>query len=323
VDIPGPSNLTVDLSFSTLECKPRKLSESKYVTNAVNSIDQLVPFCIEKSKTKKLTKPKKKEDIDSFIWDDLMSSMSRDSQYRYVPGFQNFPQVKNIPEHLMPDSIATNICFEDNITEKTIAPTLLYNLPDVGVPVSEPVPSQIDKPVPPPQSEPADLQRKAEPEPSLPPPTPPAPKSAHFRPEQYQPKLPVPAVQEKPISPLPIPAPSGVQSAPPPPPPPPMEPKQPTQPESQRGGNQRPEPAQETEDFFTQLRKKIEERNRQRRVEREEAAPQRQSPKPSQREGEDFHNQLLKKILERRESMIEDDAEESRRKKEDEAEWSS
>jgi hypothetical protein len=338
----GPSNLNVDLSFSTMDSKPRKLSEPKYVPNAVNSIDELVPFCIEKPKNKKPKRKadiaKRKADIDPFVWDDLMSSVSRDSKIRYIPGYQNLPEAKNIPEQLMPDTAAINITFDKN-KEGNIAPSYFFDLPDVGVP-PEPVPSQTDKPVVPQPSEPraaepkmktdepsvpslplptppAPKQQKIDVEPSmpslLPPPTPPAPKPAEPRIPMPPPPTLAQPVQEKRISPLPIPPP--VSSAPPPPPPPP--PQQMMVPQSRMWPE--PEPRREhPEDFNTQLQKKIEERRKSMKDPKPE--PQRRIPAAPKQES--FQDQLKKIISERRESMIEDETEERKRKKQEDDEWS-
>jgi len=144
--IEGPSNLNVDQTFSSLEQQPRRLSEVKYMPPGVLSIDELVTFSTEQPKSKKTAKPKKKEDIDPLIWGDLMSSVSRDSQYRYVPGFQNLPATKNIPDHLMSDSVALNVSFQEKFSEESIAPSHFLSLPDVGLP--EPaIPTQTDKPL--------------------------------------------------------------------------------------------------------------------------------------------------------------------------------
>jgi hypothetical protein len=299
----------------------------------------LVPFCIEKPKNKKPKSPKRKADIDPFVWDDLMSSVSRDSKLRYIPGYQNLPEAKNIPDQLMPDTAAINISFDDKNTEGNIAPSYFFNLPDVGVP-PEPVPSQTDKPVAPPPSEPrvaepkmktdepsvptlplptppAPKHQKIDVEPSvpslLPPPTPPAPKKAEPRIPMPPPTLAQP-VQEKLVSPpLPIPPPPSVSSAPPPPPPPP----QTMVPQSRIWPD--PEPRREVpEDFNTQLQKKIEERRKSMKEPKPE--PQRRIPPAPKQES--FQDQLKKMILERRESMIEDESEERKRKKQEEDEWS-
>jgi len=127
-----PSNQEVDLSFSIMEQFPRKSQTKKVSHPVVSSVDELVPFGQEKSKVKKSKKPKRKEDIDPLVWDDLMSSLCREPQDRYVPGFQNFPENPHLPEHLMSSNVATNITYE-KISKDTIAPTLLWDLPPVGV----------------------------------------------------------------------------------------------------------------------------------------------------------------------------------------------
>jgi len=219
----GPSNLDVDLSFSILDTGPRKLSETKYVPAEIHSVDGLVPFGMGKPKPKKSTKPKRKDDIDPLIWDDLMFSVSRDSQYRYVPGFQNFPESKNIPEHLMPNSVATNVSFEHKVTDDPIAPTLLLSLPAVGISEisSEPaLPTPIDKP-PSPEKDITQLPSN----PALPP---------QMKTEQQTSQQPPYATKEEFKKPSPIiisppepkleiesPQQTGLKSIPPPPPPPP------------------------------------------------------------------------------------------------------
>jgi hypothetical protein len=141
-----PSNEEVDLSFSIMEQYPRK-TQPKKTSPVATSIDELVLFGQEKPKVKKSKKPKKKEDIDPLVWDDIMSSVCRDPQYRYVPGFQNFPSNSNLPDHLMSSKVATNISYE-KISKETIAPTLIWDLPLVGIdPV--PTPSATLQPNPP------------------------------------------------------------------------------------------------------------------------------------------------------------------------------
>jgi len=182
-----------------------------------------------------------------------MSSVSRDSQYRYVPGFQNLPSTKNIPDHLMSDSVALNVSFQEKFSEESIAPSLYLNLPEVGIP--EPaIPTLTDKP---PSLEKTTPQQPVDgallPPPSVPSPTtlplpkpitriplppkeeeinpasnhfpPPPPHSSSTQPKSVLPLPPPPKEEEikPPTNSIP-PCPSNstqLKSIPPPPPPPP------------------------------------------------------------------------------------------------------
>jgi hypothetical protein len=276
-----PSNQEVDLSFSVMEQYPRK---SKKVSPPVaSSVDELVLFGQEKPKVKKSKKPKRKEDIDPLVWDEIMSSsVCRESQYRYQPGFQNFPENSHLPDHLMPSNVATNITFE-KISKETIAPTLLWDLPPVGIDSDTPSVT----PVPPatPQTPiPADQTRRIKKEdtetrPTVPlPPSPtqqtdievrptiPPPPPIHRVEPEIRPPIPPPLPVQKEnteVIPLP-PVPSGiigpgVSNIPPPPPPPPVVrrtvPVPPAVPRPTR--NTRIEPQ---EDLHTQLYARILER---------------------------------------------------------------
>jgi len=225
-----------------MEQFPRK-SQPKNVSHpVVSSVDQLVQFGQEKPKVKKSKKPKRKEDIDPLVWDDIMSSVCREPQDRYTPGFQNFPDSHNLPEHLMSSNVATNISYE-KISKDTIAPTLLWDLPPVGFdPVTPSVTPQPETPTPPSVIGANDKPIKKEdtetrptvnttaetedrPNISLPPPTPP------YQEREVRPRIPIPPppVQKTevplpiniPPPPVNIPAPPSV-NIPPPPPPPPM-----------------------------------------------------------------------------------------------------
>jgi hypothetical protein len=206
-----------------MEQFPRK-SQPKKGSLPVSSVDELVTFGQEKPKFKKSKKPRRKEDIDPLVWDDIMSSVYREPQDRYKPGFQNFPEDSHLPDHLMSSNVATNITYE-KISKDTIAPTLLWDLPPVGV---DPTPSVTPKtpqipetPIPPSvspsgqQTRPATADTQVRPSIPLPPP-PPSQIETEVRPSiPLPPPLPVQKTEVVPLPPGP-----GVSNIPPPPPPP-------------------------------------------------------------------------------------------------------
>jgi hypothetical protein len=220
-----PSNQEVDLSFSIMEQFPRK-SQPKKGSLPVVSVDELMTFGQEKPRVKKSKKPKRKEDIDPLVWDDIMSSVYREPQDRYKPGFQNFPENSHLPDHLMSSNVATDITYE-KISKDTIAPTLLWDLPPVGVDPVTPsltpkTPQLPETPIPPSVSPPPQQTRptadtEVRPTIPLPPPSPPQ-KEMVVRPAiPLPPPLPVQKTEVVPLPPGP-----GVSNIPPPPPPPPM-----------------------------------------------------------------------------------------------------
>jgi len=157
-----PAENDIDLSFSIIEqhqqysVKKNLRKENSHVY-PYSSVDELITFGQQSKHVKKQRKPNKpyknKDDIDPLIWDDFMSTIKRDPGLNFVPGFNNFPVARNLPDHLMAPNVATNISFfNDKTVDNTIAPTLYLNLPEVGIKDNDkstlPQPNNQENPVP-------------------------------------------------------------------------------------------------------------------------------------------------------------------------------
>jgi len=274
----------MDISFSIIEQHQHYLGQKNPVKENsphpyYSSVDEFVPFGQESKLARKHKKPnrpyKNKDDIDPLIWDDFMSKIKRDPGLNYVPEFNNFPEARNLPDHLMAPNVATNIFLfnEKTVDNNTIAPTLYLNLPEVGIQdkPNPPQPNILEKPVSLPPTPPPQPNISEKPV-SLPP-TPPQPniseKSVSLPPTPPpQPNLPVPPNIPVPVHPSPpklplphqdeefVPTPRrpGLSSIPPPPPLPPV-----TRPAlsrtrpSQPGPSQPRPPPSPAPDLFSEL----------------------------------------------------------------------
>jgi hypothetical protein len=263
----------LDESFVTQAVQREKYNvkrKEEHQVLGVKSVDELLPFDEVRRQVRKIRKPNKpktQKDIDPIVWEDFMSKVVKDPAHRYVPVFQNFPTSK-LPDHLMDTKIAKDVIFTEKISNDFLSPTMVLNLPDVGIssdvnpnttiqndnktPVQEtPVAPVTVEP------KPSDISLKSkEPDTTVKIPTPPPIKKEDTHPlkpliSTQDPPLPPPPAVPCPKSqtsehpeitltknekPLPPPVPSGNSGAPPPPPPPPpvQKPKPPQQPREPR-----------------------------------------------------------------------------------------